>query len=286
MKFFKNKFFIIALAVAVFIVIFTATLSIMGQTDPIKNIFNVIATPFRYVGVKIKESVDGFSRYFENMDKLIEENEKLKEENSRLEKELADSKATKEENERLREFIEVKRSYPELKFSDALIIGAGSENYMTVFTLDRGSGDGIRLGMPVVVKEGIVGSVCELGYNWCRVRAITEASASVGAYISRSGEVGVVSGDISLKDTGRCRLTYLPEGADIEVGDLVYTSGLGSVYPRGLLIGRVISVKDNEYLRTVEAEIECAVDFKSLDHVMIITDYKLSDELDQESDQG
>ena len=274
MKIFKNKFFIIALSIAIFLTVFTSVLAIMGKTDPIKEVFNTIATPFRYIGVKIGEATEGFSAYFKGIDRLAEENESLREENQALESALAEMQATKEENARLREYLAVKETYPTLTLTDALIIATESDNYSTFLTLNRGSGDGVGLGMPVIVKAGVVGSVCEVGYSWCRVRVITEASAGVGAYVSRSGEIGIVCGDISLKDKGICKMTYLPEGADISVGDLIYTSGEGSVYPRDLYIGKVVSVRKNEYLRTVEAEVECAVDFELLRYVMVVIDFE------------
>ena len=273
MKFFKNKFFIILLAIAVFASIFTATLSVMGVTDPIKNVANVISVPFRYIGAAVKESFEGFSEYFTAIEKLDEENKRLEGEIDRLESELADANAIKEENERLREYLEIKKTYQNLEFTEALIIGTESENYMTVLTLNKGSRDGVKLGMPIIVKEGLVGSVCELGNNWCRVRTLPEASSSVGAYISRSGEIGIVEGDISLKDTKSCMLNYLSADADVEVGDMVYTSGLGSVYPRDLFIGRVISVETNEFLRTKTAKVSLEVEFEKLRYVLIITDF-------------
>ena len=275
MKFFRSKFFIIALSIAIFLVILTSTLALMGKLDPLSEVINTISMPFKYVGVQIKSSFEGFSRYFENVDKIIKENESLRAQVDSLEGELANAEQAIDENARLREYLEVKKTYPDFKMLDALIVGSQSENYMTVFTLNRGSGDGVELGMPVIVADGLVGSVCELGYSWCRVRALTEASASAGAYISRSGEIGILSGDISLKDTGKCKLKYLNENADIEVGDTVYTSGVGSIYPRELLIGRVSSVEINEFLRTKTATVECAVDFNSLRYVMIITDFEI-----------
>lgn len=263
------------MSLALFIVIFAVTLSAMGQTGPINNTLNVIATPFRYVGLKIGEAFHGFSRYFTSIDELDKENQSLIEEIERLEGELADSQAIKEENERLREYIEFKKTYPDLSLTEALIIGSESENHSTVFTLNKGREDGIKVGMPVVVSKGVVGSVCEVGSTWCKVRAITEASSSIGAYVSRSGETGLIEGDISLKGTGECILNYLPTDADIEVGDLIYTSGLGIVYPRGLIIGEVIEIKTDEYLRMKVAKVRCAVNFDSLTYVMIVTDYDI-----------
>ena len=275
MKFFKNKFFIIVMSLALFIVILSVTLSAMGQTGPINDTLNVMATPFRYIGLKIGEAFNGFSKYFTSIDELDKENQSLIEEIERLEGELADSQAVKEENERLREYIEFKKTYPDLALTEALIISSESENHSTIFTLNKGREDEIKVGMPVVVSSGVVGSVCEVGSTWCKVRVITEASSSIGAYVSRSGETGLIEGDISLKGTGECILNYLPADADIEVGDLIYTSGLGSVYPRGLLIGEVTEIKTDEYLRTKVAKVKCSVNFESLTYVMIVTDYDI-----------
>lgn len=274
MKIFKNKFFIITLSIAVFLVILTSTLALMGQTDPIKNVFNTATMGFRYVGIKISEAAEGFSKYFQSIDELEQRNKELESEIERLESELVDAQAAKDENARLREYIDVKKAYPDFKFADALIVGTQSENHTTFFTLDRGSSDGIKVGMPVIVTSGVVGSVCEVGYNWCRVRALTESLSSAGAYVSRSGETGVLSGDISFKGTGKCMLEYLSENADVEIGDLVYTSGQGSVYPPELYIGKISSVEIDGYLRTKVAVVDCAVDFESLKYVMIITDFE------------
>lgn len=281
MKFLKNKFFIIVLSIAVFSVILTSTLGIMGIDDPIKNAFNSLALPFRSIGMKIAESFEGFSSYFSSIDDLNEENSELRAEIESLEGQLADANAVKEENKRLREYLEVKKTYPDFKMLEALIVGNEGENYMTVFTLNKGSLDGVAVGMPVIVKSGLVGSVCEVGDSWCRVRTIVEASSSAGAYVSRSGEIGVIEGDISLKETGKCKLNYLPADADISIGDVVYTSGLGSVYPRELLIGKVSAVESNDHKREKCATVECAVDFDSLKYVMIITDFGVSAEESQ-----
>lgn len=275
MNIFKNKFFIIALSVAVFFVILVSVLSIMGQAGAIKNALNTVSMPFRYVGTKISEAFEGFSNYFESMDSLLDENESLRDEINRLEGELADKEATKDENARLREYIEVKKTYPDLKLLDALIVGREGDNKTTFLTLDSGTADGVEVGMPIIVSGGLVGSVCEVGDVWCRVRVITESSAGTGAYVARSGEIGIVSGDIGFGVDNKCIMKYLPEDADVKAGDLIYTSGIGSVYPRGLLIGRVESVDVDEFARQKVATVKAAVDADSLRYVMIVTDYEI-----------
>ena len=274
MKFFKNKFFIILLSLSVFATVLTATLSLMGVTDPVKNIANIVATPIRAVGNSIKESFEGYAKYFSTIDKLDSENKALESEIESLKDKVDELDAVKQENERLREYLEIKKIYPDFKMLEALIVSSGSENLTSIFTLNKGSNDGVKQGMPIIVKNGLVGSVCEVGSNWCRVRTVSEASASAGAYILRSGELGIIDGDISLKDTGKCYLKYLDADADVEIGDLVYTRGVGSVYPQDLVIGKVTEIKENAHLRTKEAVVELSVNLEDLKYVLIITEFE------------
>ena len=278
MKIFKNKFFIVILSISLFLTILTATLSVMGQTDPIKNALNTITVPLRYAGGWISEAIYGFKSYFTAVETLQDENESLRAEVEALEGELADKDATKEENKRLRDYLEMKETYSDFKLTEALVIGVEGESHTTFLTLNKGKNDGIEIGMAVMVKEGLVGSVCDAGGNWSRVRVLNEASASAGAYVQRSGETGVLCGDIAYKDTGFCTLKYLSEDADIEVGDLIYTSGEGSVYPSGIFIGKVTDVKSDGFSRTKSATVECAVDTGSLKYVVVITDHGVSGE--------
>lgn len=272
MKFLKNKFFIIILSIAVFSVILTATLGAMGVSDPLKNAVNTLSSPFRMIGMKIGDAIDGYKVYFSSVEDLESENSILRDKIEDLENSLSDANALKEENIRLREYLEIKKSYPQLKMVDALIIGKEGENHTTFFTLNRGYVDGISVGMSVIVKDRPVGAVCEVGDVWCRVRLLNEASSSVGAYIPRSGEIGLVEGDISFKGSGKCFLKYLDSDADIEIGDEVLTSGIGSVYPRDLVIGKVLEIRTDSYSREKYAIIEWSVDAESLKYVMIVTD--------------
>lgn len=284
MKYIKNKFFIICTSVALFLVIFTSVFSFMGMGNVLKDGVNTMLYPFRVIGVKLKESAENISLYFQNMEKLIEENKELKEENKELKENMIDAQAKDEENARLREYLEIKKTYNDYTLCEATVIAHEGEAYMTVMTLNRGSGDGIKKGMAVITSSGVVGSVYEVGYNWCKIRNIIEDSAGVGAYISRSGEIGIVEGDVMYKESNLCKLNYLPENTDAKEGDIVYTSGLGSVYPRGLPIGKIISVAKNDYDRTASAKIETFVDFCDLKYVMIITSFDIdSDPIKEEA---
>ena len=119
--------------------------------------------------------------------------------------------------------------------------------------------------MPVVAPEGLFGYVSEVGLDWCRVRTVVETASSVGAYTDRTGATGVVEGDLELRSGGKCRMTYIEADADIRVGDKVYTSGDGSIYPSGLLLGTISAIEADEASRTLIAEITPSVDFNMLD---------------------
>ncbi len=274
MKLFQNKFFIICLCVAVVLCAVPSTLSLMGYRSLSKNIVGTVTMPFRWCITAIGNAFEGFGRYFEGIDAVNAENEALKEENRKLESDLERLEMLEAENERLRDYLGMKEKYPSFTMEEGMIISYSSGSYVTSFTLNRGTMHGIEVNMPAVVADGVVGYVTDVGLNWCMVSTVIETASSVGAYVPRSGATGIVSGDASLRYDGVCKLTYLEADADIEVGDKVYSSGNGSVYPEGLLIGEVISVGVDEYSRALIATVKPAVDFSSLRYMMILTGYE------------
>lgn len=272
-KFIKNKFFIACVAISLVLVIFTSVFAFMGLENILRDGANTLLYPVKWCAVKIKEGMQGFSSYFESVDGLISENESLRQEIKELEGELSDKQAIDEENRRLYEYLELKRTYPDYKLSETIVIAYEGDSYMSIITLNKGTGDGVYLGMPVIVKEGLVGSVFEVNYNSCKVKTLVEDSHGVGAYINRTGDIGIVEGDVMYKGSNVCDLNYLNENADIKEGDLVYTSGKGSIYPRGILIGKVSEVIINGYDRTKSAKIECAADLSNIKYAYVILSF-------------
>ena len=272
-KFFKSRFFIFALLVAIVLVTVPSVLSIMGLGDQVRSAIGTVATPFRYAFRAVAEGIDGFVSYFKEFDAINAKNRILKDRIAELESRLDEAVAIEEENRWLYGYLGLKREHIDYEFEAARVIGRESGNYMTIFTLNRGSMHDIEPNMPVVTEEGIVGYVSEVGANWCKVVTILETASSVGAYVERSGELGLVEGVYELKDNGICKMSYLPSEADIRVGDVILSSGVGSFYPRGLVIGSVIGLVPDEYSRTLEAQIQPASDLSDLRSVMIIKSF-------------
>ena len=272
-RFLRSKFFIIALLLAIVLVTVPSVLALMGQGSVVRNVLNVIATPFRFVITKTEESIEGFAMYFREFDDMHEENKVLHARLKELEEQVAKSEAVREENEWLYGYLGLRRLHPDYVFEAATVVGRESGNYMTVLTLDCGSANGVKLNMPAITGEGIVGYVSEVGLTWCKVSTIIETATSVGAFVERSGEIGVVKGDYTLKNHGYCRMSYLSTDSDIKVGDRIISSGIGGVYPRGLLIGTVVEIVPDAASRTLSANIEPAVDLTDVSRVMIIKDF-------------
>ena len=274
MKIFKNKFFIICLCVALVLTIVPSVFSIMGYRSLAKNIAGTVTMPVRWVATTIGNAFEGWGKYFGSIKALDEKNQALIDENAALKEQLQNAELLEKENERLRDYLDMKNKYPSFKMEEGMIISHSSGNYITNFTLNRGTLHGIQPNMPVVTKDGIVGYVVEVGLNWCMVSTLIETATSVGAYIPRSEVVGIVSGDYSMRQEGTCKIGYIDAAADVVIGDTVYSSGTGSVYPADLKIGTVTSIEVDEYNRTLVATVTPAVDFSSLKWVMVITGYE------------
>ena len=212
---------------------------------------------------------------FTDYERLAKENEELREQIESMENEKADASALREENEWLKEYLGIRSEHPDFKMTTADIISRESGNYATVLTLNCGTVHGVKKEMPVITADGVFGYVSDVGLDWCKVVSIIETASKVGVYTDRSSVIGTVEGNAQLRESGICTMTY-SAGADVKVGDRVYTSGTGSIYPGGLLLGTVSAIEADEATRTLIAHIQPAIDFTDIDSigsVMVINGY-------------
>ena len=274
----KSRFFKVLFCIALAITVIPTILSAMGLRDLVREAVQTVAMPFQWCISRVYDGIEGFSAYFTEYDRLEEENESLREALREYEEILHENEALRSENHWLRGYLSLKNEHIDYKFLDASVVGREAGSYATVITLDRGTAHGVEVGMPVITENGVFGYVTETSYMSSKVLSIVETAVSVGAFIERSGVTGLVEGDYTLREDGLVVMRGIPQDADITVGDLVHTSGTGSVYPRGLLIGCVESVSPDPYSRTVNAVIRPNEDFLAVDrlsHLMIVTDYEI-----------
>ena len=275
MKFVKTKFFAVSLIVATVLALVPAILAAFGQTDIIRSGLKTVAKPFEWGAGKVADAVSGFVSVFSDYDELQKENEVLRAALESVENEKADNEVLREENAWLKQFLDIKTKHPDFQMTEATVISHEAGNYSTVLTLNRGTVHGVKKNMPVITPSGVIGHVSETGLDWCKVVSIIESDSKVAVYTDRTGVIGTVEGDPQLRSEGKCLMSYSAD-ADIKIGDRIYTSGTGSIYPDGLLIGRISSIEADESTRRLMAVVEPSVDFTALDSlgsVMIVSGY-------------
>ena len=278
LKLIKSRFFIITLAVALLLSIIPGVLCAMGQGSYVRSAIVTVGTPFRWAFTKIGEGISGFSVYFKTIDALREENEALRRELDEYKNLVYDAELIEEENDFLSDFLGLKEEHLDFALEDASVLGREATNYRTLLTLSKGTLHGIDVNMPIITEMGLIGHITEVGATWSKAVVITETASAVGGYIERSGALGVVEGTYELRTDGLCRMVYIEADSDIRIGDKVITSGIGGIYPRGLLIGRVSAVEVDENSRTLTATIEPAAELDSVSKVMIVTEYGVVEE--------
>ncbi len=273
MKLFQNKFFLVCICIVLVLTVVTSTFSLMGYHALARDIVGTVTMPVRWCVTAVTNAAEGFGKHFRSVDKLLEKNQQLEEENKALREQIEQAQLSERENERLKEYLGIKNEHPSFVLEEGCVIGRESGNYISVLTLNKGSYHGIQRNMAVITSDGIVGYVSEVGMNWCKVSTLLETASSVGAYIPRSGVSGMVEGDYSMRYDGNCKMTYLSADADIEIGDLIYSSGIGSVYPADLPMGRVIAITVDEYSRTLTATVQPTANYDAK-YMAVIKSYE------------
>lgn len=267
----KSKFFIILAAVAVFLTVVPSILALMGRQDLLRSAANLIATPFKAAAKWCGDGVNGFVEYFTEFDRLKEENQLLKELLEEEKEKNQSANVAMEENEWLRAFLLYAGDEQKPTLIDVMANGRDAGDGITSYTLNKGSLSGVSAGMAVISDKGLIGYISEVGLSYSKVTTILSEGAAVGAICPRSGSFGTLESSYSFSADGLCRMICPDPEADIKEGDLIVTSGAGSVYPFGIAIGHVISTGKDAYSRKTLAVIEPLADLDSVNRVMIIS---------------
>lgn len=163
--------------------------------------------------------------------------ERLGNEADELRRELLQTEEIRLENERLRSMLDF-RSASSYRLIAARVIGRSADSWASTLMIDRGRGHGVRKGMGVITPVGLIGRVIDVGPSMSKVLLISDPDLGVSGIVERTRHEGLVCGTLG----NRLIMKYLPTDADIQAGDMVITSGVTSVYPKGIPIGKVIEV--------------------------------------------
>ncbi|MEX1247711.1 MAG: rod shape-determining protein MreC [Anaerolineales bacterium] len=202
--------------------------------------------------------------------RLRQENAELNSENAALQTQIIALQQQVTEIELLSALLDFARARPENAYQAAAVIGRDPSPFLHYVIINRGSDDGIRRGMPVVAQQGMVGRVAQVTANAARVELITDPAAQVSVRLQPSDVDGMLSGSI----IGDLAIDLIPQDATLQAGDLVFTSGIGGLYPGNILIGQVSSVQQEAQALFQTATVQPAVDFTRLEIVLVIVNFQ------------
>ena len=208
-----------------------------------------------------------------SIDEIRAENEKLKKENADLRAQLVDYYDTLTENSRLWKFYDLKKENPQYTLVPSMVLRRDSNDDFYSFTLDKGTTSDISVNDPVVSPNGVIGWVSEVDLNTCKVVTLLSPQTSIGAIDNKRHDTGVVSGNAKYCDKNLTTMQKLNADHKIKKGDIITTTGIGGLYPKGLIIGKVTDICYDTYNTSYYAVVEPYDEIKKLTELAIITDF-------------
>lgn len=170
-------------------------------------------------------------------------------------------------NQRLRKLLSFQESLDTQSVA-AAVIGKDPSPWFKSIVIDKGEADGVQAAMPVMVSEGVVGVVTSAAEHYARVLLIIDQNSSVDAIVQKTRARGIIKG----RSSGICGFEYVLRRHRIDVGDVVISSGLDGVFPKGLRIGYVSEVVPTSGGIFQAVEVTPFVDFEKLEEVIVLLD--------------
>ena len=275
-----SKFININTKVLIFVLTVFCVFSII-----LSSIFSNYSKPAKIVSgaivVPLQDGMNGIGKwftnkadYFNSVKKLTKKNKELESQVNELTEENSLLAQNKYELERLRDLYQLDQDYSSYEKIAANVIGKDSGNWFDIFTINKGSKDGIKKDMNVISGGGLIGIVTDVGKDYAKVRAIIDDESSVSVSFANTSDTGIVSGDLKLMDDGVMNVTEVLKDAKVTEGDMVVTSKISDKFVPGILVGYVTNIKLDSSELTQSGQIIPVVDFKHIDEVLVITQLK------------
>ncbi len=265
--------FLVRLTILVLAALLLLALQQTGRLEGVEGAVVTVTTPGQLTLTSVTDRIsDAISTIanFRGLQQRVAELEQISDsllvENLRLQE-------VERENQRLRELLAFAETRPGIEYRSGQIIarpiGFDSNNFLSYIMLDLGRSHGIAVGMPVVNDQGLVGRISEVNESTSKVLLMTDSDSTVNAILQSSRLTGVITGRPGAEPV----MGFISQGAELSVGEIVLTSGMGGNFPKGIPIGQVIEVRQRDFEVFQEAVIRPTVDFGRLELVMVITNF-------------
>lgn len=263
-----RKVWILAfVAVSVFCIVFFAARGRFVTSWASAAVVTALA-PFQRAATWVVSQVNGGLTHFAEIMTVYEQNQALRREVETLRAQNVKAEEFSAENVRLRELLGYKNLATQFDLVMARVIGREAATWTRMVAIDRGTQHGIQKNMAVVTARGLVGVVTDAGPISSKVELILDPRISVGALVQRSRVAGIVEGNP--ENTIQPHLVHIPRNEDIAEDDVIVTSGFGGIYPKGIVIGKIRSIRNDSTGLLHLADVETAVDFQRLEDVAVI----------------
>ena len=245
-------------------------LSSVGVLRPVSDASYVVLSPVEDSLRAIAQPIADMVTNYQDIRGLTRANESLRTENERLNAEIARLREEGNRQQQLERLLEVKNDIPTQEFLAVRVVARQPSNLRQMVAIDRGKGDGIKVGMPVVTEgNALVGTVTKVEGSHSWVTLITDVDSAVSALILESRAQGVVVGGYSK----RLSMEFVGQDATVKEGDTVITSGVGAGHPAGLVIGRVTGVAGDRQEVFRRVTVEPLASLSRLENLLVMTSF-------------
>jgi rod shape-determining protein MreC len=259
-------------SITVAIVLLIISLSILSysavrlsETGLLRKMVLEIAAPVEdAINRSLKGLHDTWNRYVFLVGKE-DESRRLRRENAVLNDLLNSYREGYLEGVRLRKLLDIKDGLHHKTVAARVIDNDRASLFKTIL-INKGTTEGLRVGLPVLSDQGVVGRIIETSWHASRVLLLIDENSNIDALIQRSRAQGILQG----AGTAGCNLKYISRAENIQTGDVVLSSGLAGVFPKGLLLGAVTGISGAEGGLFQKIDVASAVDFSKLEEVLVL----------------
>ena len=250
-----------------------------GSSSPLANVLSVVTAPVRGGLASLVGWVEDRYNYAFRYEELEAENEALKQRVAELEEAARLGEDASRENERLRDLLDLREKqagFEYFELESATVTARGATNWASTLTISKGSNHGVEAGDCVMDQYGnLVGIVSEVSYNSSTLITVVDAGLEMGGLVARTDSAAILEGDFELMGQGKLKLTYLPENTQLIAGDQVLTSGMGGVYPSGLVVGTIDEILTETSGMGRYAVLTPTADLENLQQVFVIKSFDI-----------
>ncbi len=265
-----RRLLLTALLLAVPAVLLRSSIKAPERMNPLDRLVVRVTAPLQELFVHTGQHITDAWSHYVFLAHVKRDNERLAAENAALRAQLASLSALATRTERLERLLEL-RTQIHADTLAAQVIGVETSRQFRVLRvrIDMATSPDIRPGLPVLSPSGVIGRISRLVGPFADVQLATDPRSSIDVVLPRTGGRGVLKG-VASENSYLCRVEYVVQKDDVQVGDLVLTSGLGGLFPRDIPVGRVVRLRKPDTSLYQEVEVEPLVDFGKLREVLVV----------------